>query len=58
MERAEKCSCGNVASVGFGQDKSCKGLEYKWCVSCAECGKHTEFYNTKRDAIKRWNGMR
>jgi len=53
----KKCTCGNVASVGYGQDKTCKVLEYKWCVSCAECGKCTDFYKTKSEAIKRWNEM-
>ena len=54
----KKCTCGNCASVCWGQDASCKWFdEYKWCVSCAECGKNTGFYKTKNEAIKRWNEM-
>ena len=56
--KVKGCSCGNCASVCWGQDSTCKWNEIKWSVRCAECGKDTGFYDTKTEAIKRWNELK
>lgn len=48
----KNCSCGNCASVCWGQDGHEQKI--KWRVRCADCGAYTDFYKTKTEAIKAW----